>query len=93
MDGSYEVFIEAGTPPDRDDAGGATPAAPRELGAGEILLTSMDRDGTMEGYDLALLQTCLRGRGRAGHRLRRRGRAGHFVEAVQRGRRRRGFRG
>lgn len=25
-----------------------------ELGAGEILLTSMDRDGTTEGYDLAL---------------------------------------
>jgi cyclase len=26
-----------------------------QLGAGEILLTSMDRDGTHEGYDLALL--------------------------------------
>ncbi len=26
------------------------------LGAGEILLTSMDRDGTQEGYDLALTQ-------------------------------------
>ena len=25
-----------------------------ELGAGEILLTSMDRDGTKEGFDLAL---------------------------------------
>jgi cyclase len=25
-----------------------------ELGAGEILLTSMDRDGTGDGYDLAL---------------------------------------
>lgn len=25
-----------------------------ELGAGEILLTSMDRDGTKEGYDLRL---------------------------------------
>ncbi len=28
-----------------------------ELGAGEILLTSMDRDGTLSGYDLALLRT------------------------------------
>jgi imidazole glycerol-phosphate synthase subunit HisF len=28
-----------------------------ELGAGEILLTSMDRDGTKAGYDVALLQT------------------------------------
>jgi cyclase len=27
----------------------------RELGAGEILLTSMDRDGTKNGYDCALL--------------------------------------
>ena len=27
-----------------------------ELGAGEILLTSMDRDGTGDGYDLALTQ-------------------------------------
>jgi cyclase len=28
----------------------------QELGAGEILLTSMDRDGTGEGYDLPLLE-------------------------------------
>ncbi len=28
-----------------------------KLGAGEILLTSMDQDGTQEGYDLALLQS------------------------------------
>jgi cyclase len=27
-----------------------------ELGAGEILLTSMDRDGTLDGYDLDLLR-------------------------------------
>jgi len=27
-----------------------------ELGAGEILLTSMDRDGTKDGYDIALLR-------------------------------------
>jgi cyclase len=26
----------------------------QKLGAGEILLTSMDRDGTREGFDLAL---------------------------------------
>jgi len=28
-----------------------------QLGAGEILLTSMDRDGTLNGYDLELLRT------------------------------------
>jgi cyclase len=27
-----------------------------DLGAGEILLTSMDRDGTLAGYDLDLLR-------------------------------------
>jgi len=31
-----------------------------ELGAGEILLTSMDRDGTKEGYDLALTKAVSR---------------------------------
>ena len=29
----------------------------QEFGAGEILLTSMDRDGTKEGYDLELTST------------------------------------
>jgi cyclase len=28
-----------------------------ELGAGEILLTSMDRDGTKDGYDLELTRS------------------------------------
>jgi cyclase len=28
-----------------------------ELGAGEILLTSMDRDGTKDGYDIDLTRT------------------------------------
>ena len=28
-----------------------------ELGAGELLVTSMDRDGTRDGYDLALIRT------------------------------------
>ena len=30
------------------------------MGAGEILLTSVDRDGTMEGYDLDLIETVSR---------------------------------
>src|SRR4051794_1978395 len=30
-----------------------------DLGAGEILLTSMDRDGTLSGYDLPLLRNVL----------------------------------
>ena len=31
-----------------------------QLGAGELLLTSADRDGTMEGYDLDLVRTVVR---------------------------------
>ncbi len=30
--------------------------AAQDMGAGEILLSSVDRDGTMEGYDLALIR-------------------------------------
>ena len=43
-----------------------------ERGAGEILLTSIDRDGTSDGYDLDLLAAVASSGRRAGHRLRRR---------------------
>jgi len=49
----WEVFTHGGrTPTGIDAVAWATEAA--GLGAGEILLTSMDRDGTREGFDLAL---------------------------------------
>jgi imidazole glycerol-phosphate synthase subunit HisF len=51
--GSFDVFTHGG----RQATGLDAVAYAREvvaLGAGEILLTSMDRDGTKEGYDLAL---------------------------------------
>src|SRR5579864_2835870 len=53
-DGSgWEVFLHGGrTATGLDAVAWAARAA--ELGAGEILLTSMDRDGTLAGYDLAL---------------------------------------
>jgi cyclase len=53
-EGGFEVFTNAGT-----HATGLDPAEHarqvERLGAGEILLTSIDRDGTMEGYDLELV--------------------------------------
>ncbi len=56
-----------------------------KLGAGEILLTSMDRDGTHEGFDVELIQTVVRqvevgviASGGAGS-------AQHCVEAVREG--------
>ena len=53
-DGSgFEVYLHGGrTPTGIDAVAWAADAAAR--GAGEILLTSMDRDGTRDGYDLQL---------------------------------------
>jgi cyclase len=49
----WEVFVAGGrTPTGRDAIEWAREGAAR--GAGEILLTSMDRDGTKDGYDLEL---------------------------------------
>jgi len=53
---SWEVFVDAGrTGTGRDAVEWAVEATAR-CGAGEVLLTSMDRDGTGDGYDLALLR-------------------------------------
>lgn len=51
----WEVHVHGGrTATGKDAVEWAVEAA--RLGAGEILLTSMDRDGTKEGYDLELLR-------------------------------------
>ncbi len=53
--GNYEIFTHGG----RNSTGiDAIEWAKKvtELGAGEILLTSMDKDGTKSGYDLELIQ-------------------------------------
>ena len=56
-----------------------------ERGAGEIMLTSMDRDGTNAGYDLELTRAvCARGQ-RPGHRLGRRGELDHLADALEAG--------
>ena len=60
--GRWEIFTHGGTRPTGIDAVGFAREMERR-GAGEILLTSMDRDGTRAGYDL-----------RADPRHRRRGR-------------------
>ena len=51
--GSWEVFTHGGRQPTGRDAVEWARAV-EALGAGEILLTSMDRDGTQAGYDLEL---------------------------------------
>lgn len=53
--GQYEVFTHSGTQATGKDP--VTVAREVEvLGAGEILLTSIDRDGTMTGYDVKLIR-------------------------------------
>lgn len=55
-DGRYEVFINGGRVPTGIDAIAWAQEVERR-GAGEILLTSMDRDGTRAGYHLELTRT------------------------------------
>ncbi len=57
LDGpGYEVYVHGGRTPTAIDAV-AWAQRVTALGAGEILLTSMDRDGTREGFDLGLTAT------------------------------------
>jgi cyclase len=51
--GGFEVYTHGGRTPTGTDAIEWARRA-EQLGAGEILLTSMDRDGTKEGFDLEL---------------------------------------
>ena len=86
--GGWEVFVAGGrTPTGRDVLEWAREGVRR--GAGEILLTSMDRDGTEHGYDLGLTSAVSGRRRRPGHRLgrRREPRAPRRRPARRRGRR------
>jgi cyclase len=58
-EGGWEVFSHGGRKPTGRDAVEWAREG-EKLGAGEILLTSMDRDGTKEGYDLELLKNISR---------------------------------
>ena len=82
--GHYGVYVEGGRRPvGRDAVEWAREGV--ERGAGEILLTSMDRDGTEDGYELELTRTVsdavdvpVIASGGAGS-------LDHLVEAVERG--------
>lgn len=82
--GVWEVFTHGGrTPTGKDAVSFARDAQAR--GAGEILLTSMDRDGTKSGFDLALTKAVTSAvtipviaSGGAGN-------AGHLARAVKEG--------
>lgn len=57
--GGYEVYTHGGRKPTGLDAVSWAQEVER-LGAGEILLTSMDRDGTRSGFDIALVSEVTR---------------------------------
>ena len=79
----WRVYLKGGTEPTERSAQDWLWEL-KELGAGEILLTSMDRDGTGDGFDLALLDWAsqlpipLIASGGAGNE-------GHFLEALRHG--------
>jgi imidazole glycerol-phosphate synthase subunit HisF len=83
-DGAYGVYVEGGRRPvGRDAVEWAREGV--ERGAGEILLTSMDRDGTEDGYELELTRAVadavdvpVIASGGAGT-------LGHLVDAVEQG--------
>jgi len=55
-DGSHQVYTHSGTvATGRDPVNVARDA--QAAGAGEVLLTSIDRDGTMDGYDIDLVRS------------------------------------
>ena len=83
-EGHWKVFVGGGRIETEHDALEWIKLA-AELGVGEILLTSMDCDGTQEGYDLELLREVSElvripviASGGAGHPR-------HLLEALQRG--------
>lgn len=83
-EGRYEVYANGGRKPTGRDAVEWAEEAAR-LGAGEILLTSMDRDGTNVGYELELTEAVAKAveipviaSGGAGEPL-------HLVEALREG--------
>lgn len=59
VNNTYKVFVKGGKE-ETEVEGISWCNKVTELGAGEILLTSMDRDGTRSGYDTGLLKTIVR---------------------------------
>ena len=85
----WEVFIDGGRTPTGLDVVEWSRRV-EKLGAGEILLTSMDTDGTRRGYRPADAASGERSRNDPGDRVRRRRRAGALLRRADDWRRGRG---
>ena len=85
IDGKFEVFVAGGrVPTGRDAIKWAREAA--TCGAGEILLTSMDRDGTQCGFDCELVRAVAEAVSIPVIASGGAGSSQHFVEAFRDGR-------
>jgi cyclase len=83
-DEDWEVYVAGGrTPTGRDAVEWAREGT--ERGAGEILLTSMDRDGTNAGYDLGLTAAVARATGVPVIASGGAGELDHLVDALRAG--------
>jgi len=83
-DGGYEVFADGGRlETGRDPGEWAREAENR--GAGEILLNSIDRDGSGQGYDVALIRRVVNGVSVPVVACGGVGQYGHFAAAVREG--------
>ena len=85
---AWEVVVQGGRERDRPRRVAWAERAV-DLGAGELLVTSIDRDGTGSGFDTELLRAITDAGRRAGHRVRRRRRPGRLRRGDRRWRRRR----
>jgi cyclase len=79
----WEVFVDAGRTATARDAVAWAAEATGEHGAGEILLTSMDRDGTGLGYDVELLAAVRDATGVPVIASGGAGELGHFAEGLR----------
>ncbi|MCM3339417.1 imidazole glycerol phosphate synthase subunit HisF [Paenibacillus sp. MER TA 81-3] len=82
--GDWEVYTHGGRTPTGIRAVAWAQEA-EQLGAGEILLTSMDADGTKDGFDIRLTRTVSDGVGIPVIASGGAGNAAHFVEAFAEG--------
>ncbi|MGQ0535171.1 MAG: imidazole glycerol phosphate synthase subunit HisF [Methanobacteriota archaeon] len=80
----WEVYTHGGTKPTGLDAVKWAARVAR-LGAGEILLTSMDRDGTTDGYDVALTRAVADASGLPIVASGGAGELSHFAEVLTKG--------
>ena len=84
-DDGWEVVIDAGRTGTRRDAVEWAVEATTTRGAGEVLLTSVDRDGTGDGYDLELLHAVTTATTVPVIASGGAGTPAHFAEALSRG--------